>query len=87
MIQPLALQRDQAYRKIRRIEVEHNGRQRSRWQSAQVGHGQIRDVADGGVSICARLKVDLDEADAGHRAGFDVVDVAAERKEALIAIW
>ena len=61
-------------------------RKGSRWQTTQVGHREIRDIANGSRGICARLEVNLDETDAAHRAGFDVVDVAAQSEEAFITI-
>ena len=52
-------------------------------QAAQIGHGQVGDVAQRRIRIGARLEVDLDQADAGQRARFAVVDIRAQGKESL----
>ncbi len=65
LVKALAFERDQADRQVRRVELEHDGRQRAGRQAAQVGHGEIGDVGDGGVGVGAGLEVDLDERDAG----------------------
>ena len=43
-------------------------------------------LLSGRVGIGARLEVDLDEADAGQRARFAVVDVGGQGEEALEGI-
>ena len=43
LVQALAFQRDQADRQARRVELQHDRRQRARRQAAQVGHRQVRD--------------------------------------------
>ena len=52
-------------------------------QAPQIGHGQIRNLGDVGVGIGAGLEINLDQAHAGHRARFHVVDAAGQREEAL----
>ena len=82
-VQAFALERDQADRLRGRGHAQHHGRQRAGRQTAQVGHGQVGDVAQRRIGIGARLEVDLDEADAGQRARFAVVHVGGQREEAL----
>ncbi len=52
-------------------------------KTAQIGHGEVGDIAHCDVGIGARLEVDLDQAHAGERARFAVIDVGAQREEAL----
>ena len=59
------------------------GGKRAGGQAAQVGHGEVGDVADRDVGIGAGLEVDLDQADAGKRARFAVVDIGGQGEEAL----
>jgi len=82
-VQPLAFQRHQAHRLRGSIHSQHHWRQRTRRQTAQVGHGKIRNVAQGRIGIGTRLEVNLDQAHAGKRAGFAVVDVRGQREETL----
>ncbi len=55
-------------------------------KAAQVSHGEIGNVGDVGVGVGARLKINLDQAHAGHRAGFHVIDAAAKGEESLEGI-
>src|SRR5580698_5130907 len=86
LIHACALERNQANRKIGSVEAQHNRWQGPGRQTAQVGHREIRNVADCCGWIGARLEINLDEADTGHGARLDVIDVAAQREEALIAV-
>jgi len=79
----LSLQCDQADGLRGGVHAQHDGRQRARRQAAQVGHGQVGDVTERRVGIGAGLEVDFDEAHAGQRARLAVVDVCAQREEAL----
>ncbi len=67
----------------RGIHAKHHRRQSAGRQSAQVGHRQVGNVAQRRVGIGAGLEVDLDEAHAGQRARFAVVDVGRESEEPL----
>ena len=60
LVHPGALESDQAHRKIRRVEAQHDRRQRSRRQTPQVGQCKVRDAAHRRVGIRARMKVNLD---------------------------
>ena len=81
--QSLALQSHQANRHAGGVELQHDRRQRALRQPSQVSHRQVGDLADRRVRIGSRLEVNLDQADAGERSRLDVVDVAAQREEAL----
>ena len=83
LVHALAFQRDQAHRQARGVELQHDGRQRAGRQAAQIGRCEIGDDADGVIGVRAGLEIDFDEADAGKRARFDVVDAAREREESL----
>ena len=85
-VQSLALQRDQTYRQARRIELQHHRRQGAGRQATKLRHGQVGNRADRGVGIRARLEVHTNQAHAGERARFDVIDPAAEREKALEGI-
>ena len=84
-VQALALERHQAHREAGSIELQHDRRQRARGKAAQLRHREIGDGSHRRVRIGARLEVDLDDADAGKGARFDVLDAAAEREEAFEA--
>ena len=81
----LARHRDQRHRQRRGVGLEHQRRQRSRRQVAQVGHRQVGERGRRRVDVGARVEEDLDDAHAGQRARLDVLDVAAQREEALEA--
>ena len=53
---------------------------------ADFRHGEARDGGDGGIRIGARLKVNLNHADAGERARLHMIDAAGQREEALQVI-
>ena len=78
---PSPLQRDQADRQARGVELLHDRRQRARRQAPQIGHRQVRDLVDVGVGAGARLEEHLDDADAGQRPRLHVIDAGAEREE------
>ena len=84
-VQAFAFEGDQADRQAGGIELQHHRRQRAGRQAAQLRHGQVGDGGDSRIGIGARLEVDLDDADAGQRARFDVLDAAAQREEAFEA--
>src|SRR6202050_3724038 len=86
LVETLTFQCDQTHRKIRSVELQHHRRQGSRRKPSQIRHGQIRDIADRGVRVRTRLKVDLDQAHPGQRSRLDMIDSASQRKEALVAI-
>ncbi len=50
-------------------------------KSPQLRHRQIGNAADGRIRIGARLKINLDKADAGQRTRFDVVDATPQREK------
>ena len=52
-------------------------------QSPQVRHGQIGNLRDVGVGVGAGLEIDLDQAHAGQRTRFHVIDAAGQGEEAL----
>src|SRR5208282_528922 len=83
LIQAFPFQRYQTNWKARGIELKHHRRQSTWRQTSKIGHRQVRDVAKSGIAIAPRLEVNLDQAYTRQRAGFDVVDVAAEGKKAL----
>ncbi len=83
LVEPLALQRDQAHRQARRVELLHDRRQRARRQPAQIGHREIRDLVDVRVGVGARLEEHLDDAHARQRPRLHVIDARAEREEPL----
>ena len=76
LIQALPFQGNQAYRQIGRVKLQYDRGQRARWQPPEIRHSKIRDVADRSIAVGARLEVDLDEADAGQRTRFNMVDPA-----------
>ena len=63
-VQALAFQSHKADWLRRGIHAQHHRRQRSWREAAQVGHGQVGNVAQGRVWIGAWFEVDLDEAHA-----------------------
>ncbi len=80
-VQSLTLERDQADRKAGGVEFKNHGRQRTRRQSSQIGHGEIGNRTEVGVGVSPGLEIDLDQADARQRSRFDVIDSAAQREE------
>ena len=52
---------------------------------AQVGHREVAQRRCRGAQVNAGMKEHLDDADAGQRARFDVLDVAAKGEEPLEA--
>ncbi len=83
LVQPLPLHGQQAHRQARSVHLQHHGGQRALRQAPQVGHGQIGNLRHIGIGVGARLEIDLDQAHAGQRARFHVVDAAGQREEAL----
>ena len=82
-VQAFAFQRDQANRQAGRVKLQYNRRQRSRRKAAKIGHREIRNGAEVGVGVRSWLKIDLDQAYAGKRARFDVVDAACQREQSF----
>ncbi len=82
-VEPLAIDGQQANRKTRCVHLHHDRRQRAFRQAAQIGHRQIGNLRDVGIGVRARLKINFDQADAGHRTRFHVVDAAAQGKKSL----
>ena len=82
-VQALALERDQADGLRGSGHAQHNGRQRARRQAAQIGHGEVGNVAQRRIGIGAGFEVDLDQAHAGERARLAVIHIGGQRKEAL----
>ena len=85
LVEPLAFERHQADRQAGGVELQHHRRQGPGRQAPQLRHRQIGDGGDRRIRIGARLKVNLDHADAGERSRFDMLDAAAQREEALEA--
>src|ERR1700733_1138580 len=83
LVEAFAFERDEAYGLARCGHAEHDGRQRPGGQAAQIGHGEVGDVAERGIRVGTRTEVDLDERDARERARLDVVDIGAEGEETL----
>ena len=81
--QALAVDGEQANRKARRVHAHHDRRKRALRKPPQVRHREIGNLRYIGVGVRARLKIDLDQADAGHRARFHVIDSAAQGEETL----
>src|SRR5215472_6640004 len=82
-VEALPLQGDKANGKARSVEFENDRRERTWWQAAEVGHGQIGNGAQVGVGVGASLKVDFDEADTRQGARFDVIHTARQREPPL----
>ena len=61
----------------------HDGRKRAGRQIANIRHRKIRDRGSRGIRIASRLEVNLDDADAGQRPRFDMLDAARKREESL----
>ncbi len=86
LVQSFSFKSDQADGQAGSVELENHRRQGAGGQPSQLRHRQVGNRADGRVRTGARLEIDLDQADAGQRARFDVVDAAAQREEALEGI-
>src|SRR4029077_10487817 len=61
-IQALTFQRDEANRQAGGVKFQDHRWQRARWETAQVGHGQVGYRAQVGVRVSARLKINFDQA-------------------------
>jgi hypothetical protein len=86
LIQALAFKRDQANGEICRVELENDWRKRSWWKAPEVRHCKVRNITYGRIGICSRLKVDLDEADASERPGFNMIDPTSKSEEAFVTV-
>ena len=86
LVQPLALHGEQANRQIRRVGLQHHRRQRSFRQPPQIGHRQIGNLSYVRVGVGPGLKINLDQADAGHRPRFHMIDAAAKSKKPLESV-
>src|SRR5580658_1072049 len=78
-----ALQGNQADGLAGSIHAQDNGWQSPRRQPAQVGQGEVGDVAKRSVGVSAWFEINFDQADAGERARLGVIDVCAQSEEAL----
>src|SRR5579864_3497981 len=84
-IQALSFEGDQAHWQAGRVEFQDDRRQCAGRQLSQIRHRQIGDFAQVSVGVGSRLKINLDQADAGQRARFNVIDIAAQGEEPLEA--
>ena len=85
-VEPLAIHREQANGKTRSVHFHHHGRQRAFGKPPQIRHGEVGNVGDVGIGVGAGLKINLDQAHAGHGAGFHMIDAAAQREKSLEGI-
>ncbi len=85
-VESLAIYGEQANGKARSIHLHDDGRERAFGQAPQVGHGKIGNLGDVCIGVGARLKINLDQAHAGHRTRFHVIDAAAKGEESFEGI-
>ena len=84
MVQTLPAESDQTDWQARGIELEHDRRKCSGWQTTKVRHGQVRNRGNVGISIRARMEVDFDQADAWQRTRLNVVNPTRQSEESLV---
>ena len=82
----LPINRQQANGKTGCIHAHHDRGERALWKPPQVRHRQIRNLSHVRIRVRTWLEVDLDEAHAGHRPRFHVIDSAAQREESFECI-
>ena len=85
-VETLAIHSEQTNREARGIDLHDDGRKCAFREAAQVSHGKVGNIGDVGIGIGAGLKIDFDQAHAGHGAGFHVIDAAAESEESFESI-
>src|SRR4029077_16813343 len=62
-------------------KFQHHRRKRAGGKAAEGRHGETGNRAEVGIRVCAGLKINLDEAHAGERTRFDVINAAGKGEE------
>jgi hypothetical protein len=73
LVEPLPRNGQQTDRQTGGVDLKHHWREGALRQPPQVRQRQIGNLGDVGIGVGARLKIDFDQADAGHRARLHVI--------------